>query len=284
MIFGMQNKRTLLMTGVPRSGTTLCCHLMNLIPNTIALHEPISNERCYHRSDTEAVSMIKDFAQDRRKEALALNKVQSKQADAQIPSNPVTSAEGKLRKEHVTLDYISIDKTLGPEFLLVIKHNALFTALLSELLKDFRCYAIIRNPLATIASWQTVDLPIHSGHIPMGEYFDKKLESKLSSLNSTLDRQLFILRWFFEIFEKHLDRSQVIRYEDIIESKGRILSSIIAQKFESDFDFKNKNVSAFYKKLDIDLFLNRLMAEEDIYNKFYTVDDLKILAQEIHIL
>ena len=76
----------------------------------------------------------------------------------------------------------------------------------------------------------------------------------------------------------------MIRYEDIIESKGRILSSITAQKFESDFDFKNKIVSAFYKKLDIDLFLNRLMAEEDIYNNFYTVDDLKILAQEIHIL
>ena len=228
MSFGMQDKRTLLITGVPRSGTTLCCHLMNSLRNTIALHEPIPSERFNYLGKVEAVSMIKVFAEDRRKEALASSKVQSKQSGGQIPSNPVMAGQGKLREEHVTLDYLKINKYLSPDFLLVIKHNALFTSLLNDLLKDFRCYAIIRNPLATIASWQTVDLPIHWGHIPMGEHFDKELESKLSSLDSILDRQIYILRWFFQAFEKYLDRSQVIRYEDIIESRGRILSKITA--------------------------------------------------------
>ncbi|GBL04167.1 hypothetical protein KUL10_14730 [Glaciecola sp. KUL10] len=30
-----------LITGIPRSGTTLCCNIINQQANTIALHEPI---------------------------------------------------------------------------------------------------------------------------------------------------------------------------------------------------------------------------------------------------
>ena len=280
----MQDKRTLLITGVPRSGTTLCCHLMNLMPNTIALHEPIPSESFYHLGKVEAVSMVKDFADARRREALALDKVRSKQFGGQIPSNPVMAGQGVLREELVTLDHIKINKLLSPDFLLIIKHNAVFTALLNDLMQDFRCFAIIRNPLATIASWQTVDLPIHWGHIPMGEHFDKELEWKLSSLDSILDRQIYILRWFFQVFEQYLDPSQVIRYEDIIESRGRVLSKITAQPFQCDSDLANLNASAIYRNLDIDTLLNRLIMEEDIFTGFYSVDDLRKLAKDIRAL
>ena len=33
--------RNVVLTGPPRSGTTLCCNLLNKLPNTAALHEPI---------------------------------------------------------------------------------------------------------------------------------------------------------------------------------------------------------------------------------------------------
>ncbi len=31
----------IILTGIPRSGTTLICYLLNKIPNTVALHEPM---------------------------------------------------------------------------------------------------------------------------------------------------------------------------------------------------------------------------------------------------
>ena len=36
------NRTNVVLTGLPRSGTTLACHLLNTLPDTAALHEPIS--------------------------------------------------------------------------------------------------------------------------------------------------------------------------------------------------------------------------------------------------
>jgi hypothetical protein len=34
-------KKNVVLTGLPRGGTTLTCHLLNQLPDTVALHEPI---------------------------------------------------------------------------------------------------------------------------------------------------------------------------------------------------------------------------------------------------
>src|SRR5262245_2561552 len=36
--------RNVLVAGIPRSGTTLTCHLLNSLPDIVALHEPIGEE------------------------------------------------------------------------------------------------------------------------------------------------------------------------------------------------------------------------------------------------
>ncbi|MDG2070532.1 MAG: sulfotransferase domain-containing protein, partial [Pseudomonadales bacterium] len=216
----MQHKRTILLTGIPRSGTTLCCHLLNQQPNTVALHEPISSES-FNNSDRQlAIKVINEFVNSSRTEVLSSGLVQSKQLAGSIPSNPVKSDDGHLRKEQVSPGQMSVNETLSEDFLLVVKHNALFTALVNDLVKDFTCYAVVRNPLATLLSWQTVDLPIHQGYVPMGELFDPILQKDLNERETIIDRQLYILRWFYRSFSENLDRKKIIRYEDIVDTNG----------------------------------------------------------------
>ena len=136
---------------------------------------------------------------------------------------------------------MDIIKPLSQDFTLVIKHNALFTALLSSLIRRFCCYAIVRNPLATLASWQTVNLPIHEGHVPMGERFDMALQSDLSGLESSLDRQLFIMRWFYNSFSRNLAQENIIRYEDIIDSNGNALSPLLDKCIENKSRLEKQN-------------------------------------------
>ena len=38
----MASYRTVLLTGLPRAGTTLCCHILNSCKGVLALHEPLS--------------------------------------------------------------------------------------------------------------------------------------------------------------------------------------------------------------------------------------------------
>ena len=52
-----QNGITLI-TGVPRSGTTLCCNLLNQCDNVVALHEPIDPQKLTSTSAPKAVDEI----------------------------------------------------------------------------------------------------------------------------------------------------------------------------------------------------------------------------------
>ena len=280
----MQHKRTILLTGIPRSGTTLCCHLLNQQPNTVALHEPISSES-FNNSDRQlAIKVINEFVNSSRTEVLASGLVQSKQLDGSIPSNPVKSDDGHLRKEQVSPGQMRVDETLSDDFLLVVKHNALFTALVNDLVKDFTCYAVVRNPLATLLSWQTVDLPIHQGYVPMGELFDPILQKDLNERETIIDRQLYILRWFYRSFSENLDRKQIIRYEDIVDTNGEALSIVLNHDFKPESKLVNQNANRLYQDVNIELFLHRLIEEADIYSDFYDTNDLQKLAEQLRAL
>ena len=49
------NHRDVVLTGLPRSGTTLVCRLLNTLPDTVALHEPIAPGKFAEMADDQAV-------------------------------------------------------------------------------------------------------------------------------------------------------------------------------------------------------------------------------------
>ena len=56
-----------------------------------------------------------------------------------------------------------------------------FAALLGRLSERFECFAIVRNPLATLASWNSLDwFPLKDGHSPIGEKLDVDLAAALA--------------------------------------------------------------------------------------------------------
>ena len=66
------NQRNIVITGPGRSGTTLTCHLLNKLPDTLALAEPIDpGQFAYLLPDHEAVcDGIELFYRDMRRMAL----------------------------------------------------------------------------------------------------------------------------------------------------------------------------------------------------------------------
>ena len=80
-----------------------------------------------------------------------------------VRMSPTMPPDARLRRFRGEWGEIAIDKPLSARFTLLIKHNALFAALLPRLTESFPCLALVRNPLSVLASWQTVDLPVHPG-------------------------------------------------------------------------------------------------------------------------
>ena len=276
--------RDVLITGTPRSGTTLVCSLLNRLPDTVALHEPMNVwEFASCRDGDEVAAMIERFCAESRRSLREHKFVISKHVGGKIRDNSAVQLDraGKRvrRTEH---GRIEVGKPLSQNFTLAIKHPAAFTALLEPLSKRFECCAIIRNPLATLGSWNSLDwLPLKDGHSPIAEKLDGDLACDLAAKSDQIERQIHIVNWFYERFRRFLPEHAVIKYEDLVNSRGRELAKFFPAATELDENLTSKNVSHFYDRaLMTDVGQRLLECDGPVWN-FYNRRDVENLLNEV---
>jgi len=248
----------------------------------VALHEPVGMDVFDGITDaSEACDLITQFALDSHNSLLLEGTASSKQIDGKIPTNPIEEERhnGSLRREQVEPGKIDIQTTIDSNFILVIKHNALFTAMLPQLIQTFNCYAVIRNPLAILASWNTVDLPVNIGRIPAGERFAPGLTQELDCTDNVVDRQLLVLSWFFDQFLEHIPGDNIFRYESIIETRGACLSKLTNNQHRDLPILQNKNTNPIYNSETMLRLYKKLSESDGQYWSFYNQGDIDALIE-----
>ncbi|QBQ54390.1 hypothetical protein [Nitrosococcus wardiae] len=296
------NKNNVIITGVPRSGTTLACYLLNKVPNMLALHEPMEVAEFAKLSDDQICKKINDFFFQNRKSLLENKTVISRHVGGKIPSNIVglslsqqirafpkqfigsfmglkLNPKRKLRKAIAVSGEIRIDKELSPDFILCLKHPAAFSAKLDILMNHFPSYAIIRNPLSVLASWNTVKF-MWDGHSLIAESLDISLANTLSRINDRIERQLYLLSWFFEKYYSILPVEHIIKYENIVYSGGRALQIIAEQACTLNEALDSKNKNKVYDKEFVISVGERLLNTSGAYWEFYKKESVEMLLQE----
>ena len=274
----------IILTGLPRSGTTLTCHLLNKLPDVVALHEPMDVFNFVNKEKRDLIHKDIELFYKATRRSIEKHKIAiSKQVDGEVPDNPITdqhSTAGYRRKQIVSRGEIKIKKKLGKNYLLVIKHPSAFTALLNDLTIYFPCYAVIRNPLAVLASWNSVPFPVAEGHAPAAEQFDEELKNALSKIRDKTERQLYLLSWFFEKYQKVLPRSSIIRYEDIIKSGGEALNVIAPQAAGLAEVLASKNRNKVYDESRMRSLQEKLLKTQGAFWEFYSKDSVQELLQK----
>jgi hypothetical protein len=277
--------RNVLLTGTPRSGTTLICSLLNKLPDTVAVHEPIDVWDFAECRDGGAVAdLIEHFCAETRKSLHEQGFAISKHVRGKIPDNVATDqvnrAGTRLRRtEHGRVD---IDKPLSRDFTLAVKHPMAFSALLETLSERFECYAIIRNPLATLASWNSLAwFPLKDGHSPIGEKLDVDLARDLAAKSDPLERQIHILEWFYDRFRRFLPERALIKYEDLIVSRGRELAKLFPAAAELDEELSSKNVNKYYDRALMTDLGERLLRRQGAIWNFYNKRDVESLLRDL---
>jgi hypothetical protein len=220
-------RKIALLTGVPRAGTTLSCQLLNQRADVVALHEPIDPTKIpQNATNSEAFSLInnKIIKLDYSISTGAAFE-HGEKGGLQI-DNPVgTNVENGLRQVTAKRGEIKLPPRPFDEYHLVVKQNALFTALLEHLLPHYSVTAIVRNPVPVLLSWMTVQLPVNRGHIPAGERFDPDFAKQLNNQTDCLQRQLAIYRWFLKKFTYY--NLPTVSYEELIGSRGSALDNAL---------------------------------------------------------
>ena len=271
-----------ILTGVPRSGTTLTCHLLNQLPDTLALHEPMDVTRFASLGSHAAVcDAVEQFFGETRASVLGQGKVTTKHIAGRLPVNPISEqyAASGLRPALAQRGEVAIDKPLGAGFLLVIKHPAAFTALLERLVERYPCYAVIRNPLSVLSSWNSIDVPVGQGHAPAAEQLDPALAAALARIDDRVGRQLHLLSWFFDTYRRVLPAQAILRYEDTVASHGRSLRAITPAAERLDERLESKNASQVYDKALMSALGERLLAADGAFWEFYSRDSVRALLQ-----
>ncbi len=281
----MSEGRNIVITGLGRSGTTLTCHLLNKLPDTIALSEPISPGKFAHLlPDHDAVvEGIEGFYNRQRRMARKRGLVTTKHVGGVVPDNTKGVVDG-VRQRIAEKGKIEVDKELSPEFYLAIKDVGMFKALLPALAKRFPCFTIIRNPLAVRASSLSVkSKKKQRTNPPALVRYDTGLDRQLKGVKEeggdAVDRWVMQMHLTFERYLQELPRENIIRYEDICDSRGKALSVIVPAAGELDEPLENKNLNPLYAGHGekILLYGERLLASEGAYWEFYSKESVEEL-------
>jgi hypothetical protein len=291
--------RNIVLTGPGRSGTTLTCFLLNKLPDTVALSEPISPGRYANRMpDYEGVADgIEEYYRDMRKMALREGLVISKHVGGMVPDNSKGMKDG-VRQRIADKGQIPVGKDLQRDFYLAIKQPGMFTALLPTLVKRFPCFAIIRNPLAIMLSTSTLQKPgnkrrkgrsakagsqqsnnkrrrSRSAKITYDPQLGERLGESRKEGADKIDQRLMRLHYTFERYQESLPRSHIIRYEDICSSRGKALEVIVPAAGGLDEPLENKNLNPLYPRDKVFRFGEKLLESEGAYWNFYSREDVE---------
>lgn len=262
----------IILTGPPRSGTTLACFLLNKVTDTVALHEPMSLQM--FPDLFSGLASVKSFFPEMRKSLIENRLALSKVSHGSIPANPFGDAGDKGRASIVKKELIRFDKPLSSDFKLIIKHNGHFTFMLPELQEHYPVFILIRNPLATIASWNSVEAPVAGGNLRVLKTLNPELYELLNDIPDLVTRQVTLLDQMYRRYQT-ATCATILRYEEMISSNGSSLSVITEAAKALAEPLENKNSNPLYNSNLLYEIKNKLINCKGAYLDYYTSDSIE---------
>lgn len=274
--------KNIMLVGLPRSGTTLTCHLINKLPDMVALHEPLKPIEFKDDTPLEMVERIRRFCEAQRKSLFENGTAASRTIGGKVPDNHIqgfNESSGK-RANKIDGQVLEVDKALSNDFTLVVKHNAFFAGILDILVDSYKCFAVVRNPVSVLLSWNSVEMAVSQGYAPAAERFDKKLEEQLRGEDDKFERQIYLLTWYYNKIYKNISKKNIVLYEDIISSGGRALSNVLPAASGLKETLRSKNKNVLYDDALRPLMVEKLLNLKDGgYLHYYSKDSVKAMLE-----
>jgi hypothetical protein len=220
----------LIITGIPRSGTSLAGAIIDQLPNAVCLSEPEHQVDLMEAADT-AEKFVTHLGADFdaiRQTLLVGGTVLDRRGDG---GRPVTNYFGRRTPEGqrgVAYAVMPISrKGISPDFLLAIKHNALYAGVLPEITRNtrFRVVAIVRDPVSVLLSLRSLELPMSRGRLPAAERFWPEMAKLTRTEMDLTDKQICICDLLCRRFAEPARGVTVVRYESFVADPAVLMAA-----------------------------------------------------------
>ncbi len=263
-----------LITGIPRSGTTLITSLIADNHKAVVFSEPEWLKSIRLSSVTS-----KEFTKE------LMNQISSLRTD--IDQNKPLKLKINKATQKTPTNYYQRDKSgevitikneecvyLEKEFAkhpFYIKSNAQFTACLSDLIQSnaFKIYCIIRNPISCIMSWRSLKIPVSYGNMKIAEKYSTTFSDFTSGSTDLLHKQVLIIDWFYREFFNQSESVEIIKYEDLLTDTQGIISQITGNQSPNIDKLVSGNKNKYYDHSEKQLIQDCLIKYGHHYKKFY---------------
>lgn len=276
-----KSHENILLTGIPRSGSSMLCVFLNQIPGVLALNEGLRLGGL--ETTQQAREHVYQAYADIRAQVLHNGTAPARHKNGVQVTNHFTREAGQ-RSLMLQKSDIRVDKPLQPDFMLGIKHNAGFTLALEALLVlKWPIFALIRNPLAVLGSWNSLAIPVSQGRVRGMETRAPNLAAQVEAAPDMLRKQVVILDYCFGQYHAFVKPECLLRYEDLCKQPAKVLRKIVNDRDVSALrPTENLNTSPIYP-------LNRFPEFEEAlcelpeakWRLFYSEQELRALRAEI---
>jgi hypothetical protein len=225
--------RNVIVTGIPRSGTTLTAALIDGLPNAVCLNEP---QWQVGRRFSDPVDYAKwlagDFIQLRQK-LLSGEPVQDRRSlEGAAPVTNYFSRQpgsGEVKNNFRLADFSR--PGLSSDFTLAVKHNGPYLAILKAIidLRWFNIIAVVRHPVEVIASWRSLDLPISRGEMPGAAPYWPRLHELTAQPMDLLEKQVKIYDLMCRRIYNLREYMHILPYEELL-AQPTLLSKYLKLK------------------------------------------------------
>ncbi|WP_395338799.1 sulfotransferase family protein [Ningiella sp. W23] len=222
------NPRDFIITGMPRSGTSMLCKLLNKASDIVIVNEP--KEIFGALKDDHQCHKLGLLYRDLRSRVV-LNRGINNKVDDEGEVIEDTRFDDKRRPY--------FPNTHSPNFALATKNPLAYLTRLRVILDscpNMPVIVMVRNPLDLVTSWKSsfehlrdIDfrqLPFTDANDPLLDGTQLRTLAMISNEPNIANRRALYLRYLGYLINRERDRIHMIRYEDLIASPQSVLSKV----------------------------------------------------------
>lgn len=223
-----QQNYDFLITGLPRSGTSLLCNLLHKAPNTVVVNEP-QEVFAALENDPECLSLNLLY-RNLRTNILLGDGIKNKVNEL---GEVIEDTRFNDAYRHYLPDVSRADFCLGTKNPLAYLSRL---RILCDALPDMPKIVMVRHPLHVISSWKSsfkhlnsVDfdiIPFANDNDGLLDAVQRKLLNEIRSESNLAVKRALYLRYLGEMIIRDKDRVHVIRYEDLLSHPQSVMDVV----------------------------------------------------------